>query len=164
MFCLLSWLGACISDVDHSNTVYSCVESELCPAGATCIAGSCVFDTEPADAAGGELDAAPVTTDAAMSAADAMPTASISEVSAFEIGTTDVKITWTVSESATGQTEYGPTTAYGQLSTKEASFEYATHVQQITGLSPATLYHYRVHSETMSGEVLVSADVTFTTL
>ena len=139
MCSLLVGLGACTTDVDHGNIVYSCVESELCPAGAACIAGSCVFNTEPADAAA-------------------------EEVAAFEIGTTDVKITWTVSENATGQTEYGPTTAYGQLSTKEASFEYATHVQHITGLSPATLYHYRVHSETMSGEVLVSADFTFTTL
>ncbi len=73
------------------------------------------------------------------------------------------EITWTLSEGATGQVEYGTTTSYGTLSTPENSFTYSTHVQTLSGLITGTTYHYRVKSTNQAGTQVVSADNTFTT-
>jgi hypothetical protein len=64
---------------------------------------------------------------------------------------------------ATGQVEYGPTTTYGTRSTLEPSFAYTTHIQILRGLSPGTLYHFRVRSTNQAGVETVSGDYTFTT-
>lgn len=76
---------------------------------------------------------------------------------------TTVSISWTVSRVATGQIEYGPTASYGTNSALEGSYVYSTHVQVLTGLSPNTTYHYRVHSTTEDGQGVYSTDATFTT-
>jgi hypothetical protein len=60
---------------------------------------------------------------------------------------------------ATGQVQYGKTTAYGSSTTPETSFNYSAHVQAISGLSAATLYHFRVTS-TNAGDVTTSGDQT----
>ena len=88
----------------------------------------------------------------------------ISDVSAQDITQTTAKISWTLSEPATGQVEYGTTTSYGQASTKETSYQYTTHVQPLSGLFPATLYHFRVRSSNLAGVEAVSGDYTFTTI
>lgn len=90
--------------------------------------------------------------------------AMITDVEAYDITPTSARITWTVSERATGQVEYGPTTTYGSRSTLEDSFEWATHIQQLSGLEPGTTYHFRTHSTTESGITVASDDHTFTTL
>jgi polygalacturonase len=90
------------------------------------------------------------------------PSLFISAISAHNITTTGAIITWTVSEPATGQVEYGTTTAYGLLSTRENSFNYTTHSQTLVGLTPGTLYHFRVHSVNQAGTEVISADLTFT--
>ena len=87
----------------------------------------------------------------------------ISAVSASGITQTDAKITWTLNETSTGQVEYGTTTSYGQMSTKETSFNYTTHNQQLSGLAPGTHYHFRVRSSNQAGIESVSEDFTFTT-
>ena len=87
----------------------------------------------------------------------------ISAVSAYDITQTTARITWTLDEPATGQVEYGTTTAYGQFSLKETSFNYSSHIQMLSGLTPATLYHFRVHSENEANAESVSGDYTFTT-
>ena len=74
-----------------------------------------------------------------------------------------VEITWILSESATGQVEYGTTNAYGTLSSPENSFTYSTHIQTLSGLTPSTTYHYRVKSTNQAGTQVVSGDKTFTT-
>ena len=89
--------------------------------------------------------------------------ATISGVGASTITQTDATIRWTVSEVATGQVEYGQTTAYGTLSTPELSYTWSTHVQALSGLTAGSAYHYRVKSGTASGVILVSADYVFTT-
>ena len=64
---------------------------------------------------------------------------------------------------ATGQVQYGKTTAYGTSTTPETSFNYSTHVQAISGLSAGTLYHFRVSSTNAGGATATSGDQTFTT-
>ncbi|MFZ3228868.1 MAG: fibronectin type III domain-containing protein [Pseudobdellovibrio sp.] len=76
----------------------------------------------------------------------------------------DAAVEWSLSESATGQIEYGTTTAYGKLSTAELSFKYSAHKQTITGLSAATTYHFRIISKNAIGIQVVSSDFSFKTL
>jgi len=71
-------------------------------------------------------------------------------------------VTWTTDEPATSQVEYGPTATYGSQTTKNTSLV-TGHSVLVTGLSPATLYHYRVKSEDAFGNAAASGDYTFTT-
>jgi hypothetical protein len=87
----------------------------------------------------------------------------ISNVTASAISANSVTISWDLSELATGQVEYGETTGYGQLSVKEASFNYQSHSQVISGLTPGVPYHYRVISADETGNQSVSQDYSFTT-
>ncbi|MDD5463455.1 MAG: fibronectin type III domain-containing protein, partial [Methylococcales bacterium] len=87
----------------------------------------------------------------------------ISAVSALSITQDGAKISWTLDQPATGQVEYGTTASYGQMSTKATSFNYTTHIHQLSGLAPATLYHFRVRSANQAGLESVSGDFTFAT-
>lgn len=87
----------------------------------------------------------------------------ISAITVTDITPTSASVSWHVSEVAQGQTEYGPTTAYGSLTTLEASFTYQDHIQAISGLTAGTLYHFRVHAWDQGGQHVVSDDFTFTT-
>ncbi|MEK7551263.1 MAG: Ig-like domain-containing protein [Patescibacteria group bacterium] len=80
------------------------------------------------------------------------------------ITATGATITWTVSEGATGQVEYGPTTSYGTLSSPENTYTYSTHIQTLSNLTPGTLYHFRIKSSNKAGTQVISNDATFTTL
>jgi hypothetical protein len=86
----------------------------------------------------------------------------ISAVSVFSITQDGAKISWKLDQPATGQVEYGTTTSYGYMSTKETSY-YSTHIQQLSDLAPLTQYHFRVHSSSQAGVESVSGDFTFTT-
>jgi hypothetical protein len=88
----------------------------------------------------------------------------ITDVTATNVTDTSAIISWTVSEVATGQVEYGTTGAYGTRSTLESSFNYSHHIQQLNGLTGGTTYHYRVRSTTASGVEVISVDRVFTTL
>lgn len=88
----------------------------------------------------------------------------ISQVIATAIMQNGATVSWTLNEKATGQVEYGLTTAYGNLSTPETSLNYSAHVQKLSGLSPNTLYHFRVKSTNAAGGTSVSGDFTFITL
>ena len=92
----------------------------------------------------------------------ALPT--ITLVRAYSISQTAATITWTVSVPATGQVEYGTTTAYGSLSTLEGSYRYVTHRQRLTQLAPGRTYHYRTHSVDALGRSAYSDDHLLTTL
>src|SRR5262249_35445303 len=72
-------------------------------------------------------------------------------------------ITWTTNENSNSQVEYGPTTAYGQSTALNPALVTA-HSQGLSGLTPMTLYHYRVRSRDAAGNLAVSGDFTFTTL
>jgi len=88
----------------------------------------------------------------------------VSNIHPMLITENNAKIFWDVSSYATGQVEYGETTAYGYFNTKETSFNYNHHEQQLKDLQAGTTYHYRVISEDAAGHKIVSDDYTFTTL
>ena len=87
----------------------------------------------------------------------------ISNVAAGSITEVRAVVSWNLSEPATGQVEYGTTTAYGSVTAPELSFDFSNHVQQVSPLVPGTRYHFRVRSQDAAGNLSVSADETFTT-
>ena len=86
----------------------------------------------------------------------------ISSVSVGSITSTSASVAWTTDEPATGRADYGPTAAYGS-SSPLASGLTISHTRAISGLQPATTYHYRVRSTDAAGNERVSGDATFTT-
>jgi len=75
---------------------------------------------------------------------------------------TSARIDWVTDEVATTQIEFGTTDSYGSTTTLDTSLS-TDHAQTLTGLTPGTLYHYRVISEDRVGNQSVSVDATFTT-
>lgn len=96
----------------------------------------------------------------------------ISTVAASSITTTGATITWATKKLATfglrnqnsdTQVEYGVTTSYGSSTTLNTEMV-SNHSQTLSGLTPNTLYHYRVKSKDAEGNLAVSGDFTFTTI
>jgi hypothetical protein len=87
----------------------------------------------------------------------------ISRVQSSKITHNSVTISWDTDEPATSRVEYGLTTSYGSSTTLDSNLV-MTHVQNISGLSSSTLYHYRVSSRDTAGNERISSDYTFTTL
>lgn len=90
------------------------------------------------------------------------PPPTISGISAGSITTSGATIVWTTSTASDSQVEYGTTTAYGSSSALDASLV-TSHSRALTGLATFTLYHYRVKSRDINGQLATSGDNTFTT-
>jgi adhesin/invasin len=86
----------------------------------------------------------------------------ISEVAAGGITGVGATITWTTSEPATSQVDYGLTDQYGQ-STELDTDLVISHSVSLTGLSAGKTYHYRVRSKDDSNHEGYSDDYTFST-
>lgn len=86
----------------------------------------------------------------------------ISNVAASDITETGATITWTTNEASDSQVEYGTTTSYGN-STPINTSRVTSHTVALSGLTPSTLYHYRVKSRDAAGNLATSGDFTFTT-
>ncbi len=86
----------------------------------------------------------------------------ISSIAASSITSSGATITWTTNESSDSQVEYGLTTSYGSQTTLNTSIV-TSHSQTLSGLSANTLYHYRVKSKDVAGNLATSGDYTFTT-
>jgi hypothetical protein len=96
--------------------------------------------------------------------ASARPTngPAISGVKASGISSGSAAIAWATNKPADSVVEYGPTVVYGNATT--ASSPLVTgHQINLTGLVPATLYHYRVLSKDGQGNISASGDFTFAT-
>ena len=87
---------------------------------------------------------------------------SISSVASSGVGSSGATVTWTTNESSDTQVEYGTTTSYG-ASTSLNPAMVASHSATLAGLSASTLYHYRVKSRDVSGNLATSGDFTLTT-
>jgi len=105
-----------------------------------------------------EAGAPPLTGDTIPPVLSAVPAASITPATL-----TSAVITWTTNESATSQVEYGTTAGYGSQTTEVSNLA-TSHSVTLTGLTPNTLYHYRVKSKDASSNLLTSADYTFSTV
>jgi hypothetical protein len=101
------------------------------------------------------------TIDSPFSTPDTTPPV-ISNVTAGNITSSGVTITWTTDESATSQVEYGTTTAYGSSTPLDAALV-TNHSQMLNSLTANTLYNYRVISTAAAGNQTVSDNFTFTT-
>jgi hypothetical protein len=86
----------------------------------------------------------------------------ISSVSVTGLTSSGATITWTTSERATSQVEYGLTGTYGELTPIGTTFV-TSHTVVLTGLSPLTTYYYRVVSRDEAGNVKLGSGKTFTT-
>lgn len=71
-------------------------------------------------------------------------------------------VTWTTPELSDSQVEYGTTPNYGQQSALDQT-QVMTHAVTLAGLTPNTLYHFRVKSTTTAGVLRVSSNATFLT-
>ena len=87
----------------------------------------------------------------------------ISSVSVGPVSQTSAVINWVTNVPSDSQVQFGPTTAYGTLTTADATFVTA-HAQTVSGLAIGTLYHYQVLSRDATGAIVASSDSTFTPL
>ncbi len=90
----------------------------------------------------------------------ASPAGGISGVTASQLRVTSALITWQTTEPATTEVDYGPTSGYGQTAWKDPRLT-TSHSVHLSGLTPNTLYHYRVKS--VGTTTVLSTDRTFTT-
>ena len=87
----------------------------------------------------------------------------LSSIASSSITTTGAVISWTTNEASNTQLEYGLTTSYGSSSTLNTSLV-TSHSVTLSGLTAGTLYHYRVKSRDVAGNLATSADYSFTTV
>jgi len=77
-----------------------------------------------------------------------------------------VKIIWNTDEPASSKVEYGTGTSYGKSKANKINNideQVTSHVVSLTGLTPNTIYHFRVNSKDIANNSVVSGDFTFTT-
>jgi len=86
----------------------------------------------------------------------------VSAVTSSGVTTTSANIAWTTNEPADSQVQFGTSTAYGSSTVVDPTLT-LSHTAALTGLLPATTYHYRVISVDRGGNVTQSADFTFVT-
>jgi chitodextrinase len=87
----------------------------------------------------------------------------ITGVTASPVTSNSASITWTTDEASDSQVDYGTTVAYGSSSPINGALG-TSHSQLLSGLTAATVYHYRVKSKDAAGNLATSGDFTFTTL
>ncbi len=117
--------------------------------------GSHTLGAVATDAAGNQSSASPVS----VTVNNVPPV--ISNVASGSPTTTGTTITWTTDVTASSQVDYGTTISYGSSTTLDSSLV-TSHSQAVSGLQPATTYHFRVRSVSSNGPA-VSGDNTFAT-
>lgn len=78
--------------------------------------------------------------------------------------TTSITLTWTADQFVQSWLQWGPTTSFGNETTHDTSFDYKTHTQSVTGLTPGTTYHFRPVVVNQGGLQTVGSDAAFDTL
>jgi len=87
----------------------------------------------------------------------------ITDVRAAVVDQRSATIMWQTDEKTTSQVEWGLTSVYGNFTPVVSDLRMA-HSVTLFGLTPATLYHFRVISADGAGNRSVSTDFTLTTL
>jgi len=85
----------------------------------------------------------------------------ISAVTSSGVTTSAATITWTTNEAADSEVDFGTTTAYGQVATGASLV--TSHTINLTNLSAATTYHFRIRSADAAANLATSGDFTFAT-
>lgn len=88
-------------------------------------------------------------------------TLTVTNVAAINVATSSATITWTSNLAANSQVSYGLTSAYGSSTALDSGLV-VLHSQNLTGLTPGTVYHFKVMSANTSAGA-ASGDMTFTT-
>src|SRR5262245_2273986 len=89
--------------------------------------------------------------------------AAIRRIRVGPIAATTATVNWTVDQACTGMVvNYGTTTAYGSNQNATPASGSGDIVANLTGLTTATLYHYRI-SVTVGTATTLTPDQTFTT-
>lgn len=86
----------------------------------------------------------------------------VTNITVSDITTTSALVSWTTDELADSKVNFGLTGSYGSNQT-DASFV-TSHSINLTGLDPATGYHYQIVSADPSSNSTSSSDNTFLTL
>lgn len=86
----------------------------------------------------------------------------LSGITVSSITESSAIISWTTSESADSEVDYGETDAY-EIGTESDSSLTTSHAITLEDLSEATEYHFQVRSEDLCGNEATSSDETFTT-
>jgi hypothetical protein len=84
------------------------------------------------------------------------------QVAVADTNSVTATIAWTTSNPATSLVEYGVTDAYG-LATTQGTDLLTEHLVVLEGLTPDTLYHFRVVSTDEYAQEIASPDAVFTT-
>ena len=82
-------------------------------------------------------------------------------VTSTGVTSSQATVNWTTDVSSDSLVEYGLTTSYGNMTTRNTTLVTA-HTMTITGLLGSNLYHFRVRSRDAGGIEGVSQDYTFT--
>ncbi len=85
----------------------------------------------------------------------------ISSVQSTGVTATSATITWITDEPSSSKAEYGLSSAYGQQVVDSSLV--ASHTLSLSGLEPATTYHFKVSSTDSNSNTAESSDFTFTT-
>ena len=92
----------------------------------------------------------------------AAPALTITNTGASNVTGSSATVSWTTNVASSSRVAFGPTTAYGASAVNAAMV--TAHGLTLTGLSPATTYHYVVTSQGAAGGPLSSGDFTLRTL
>jgi hypothetical protein len=85
----------------------------------------------------------------------------ITSISSSNISGVGATITWSTNRPADSQVEYGVNTGYGNVVSLKTMD--TVHRLNLFGLTPNTVYHYRLKSNDAAGNLSTSGDLTFTT-
>jgi len=111
------------------------------------------------DAAGNTANSAAVNV-TTMNTAPTPPV--ISDVGVSNVTSSSATLTWTTNAVSSSQVDYGPTSAYGRVTSLDSRLVTA-HSQTLAGLQKNTWYHFRMLSRDAAGNLAVSRDFTFKT-
>jgi hypothetical protein len=87
----------------------------------------------------------------------------ISNILVTNITVSGALVLWTTNELADSEMEYGVTSSYGSSAIGDATLV-TSHSLSLSNLQSNTLYHFRVKSKDVAGNLVASTDQTFTTL
>ena len=138
------------------NADWSLFGSETCHLFTGLSEGSHTFQVRAHDSSG-NIDATPAVRN--FTADLSSPT--LSNIIA-SVQTSQVTITWLTNKPATSQVEYGSTSEYGSATSLNTA-AVVNHSVTITGLTPESVYHYRVRSKDACEREVVSSDRTLST-